>query len=99
MFSLEAIKAKHGDYLLLHRGHNINQKVALIDGGRDTVYPNLQTTTEEVAGKSGEKELDLTGRHNDDDHMNGMLALTREMEMAMLRSTLDCLHNSLEGLD
>ena len=39
MFMIEAVKAKHGDCLLLHWGAG---KLALIDGGPDTVYENFR---------------------------------------------------------
>lgn len=101
MFSLEAIKAKHGDCLLLHWGNNSNHKVALIDGGPDTVYPNfLKPRLQELAEQRGKKELELTMvSHIDDDHINGILALTRDIADGDAPADIGLLwHNSLEGL-
>ena len=61
MFGLEAIKAKHGDSLLLHWGTNSNRKVALIDGGPDTVYTKfLKPRLEELAAERGKKAVSYT---------------------------------------
>jgi beta-lactamase superfamily II metal-dependent hydrolase len=101
MFSLEAIKAKHGDCLLLHWGSDGNHRVALIDGGPDTVYPNfLKPRLQQLAEKRGKKELELTMvSHIDDDHINGILALTRDIDEGDAPADIGLLwHNSLEGL-
>ena len=101
MFSLEAIKAKHGDCLLLHWGNDSNHKVALIDGGPDTVYSNfLKPRLQELAEQRGKKELELTMvSHIDDDHINGVLALARDIEDGDAPADIGLLwHNSLEGL-
>ena len=101
MFSLEAIKAKHGDCLLLHWGNDNNHKVALIHGGPDTVYSNfLKPRLQELAEQRGKKELQLTMvSHIDDDHINGVLALARDIEDGDAPADIGLLwHNSLEGL-
>jgi beta-lactamase superfamily II metal-dependent hydrolase len=101
MFSLEAIKAKHGDCLLLHWGNHSDHRVALIDGGPDTVYPKfLKPRLQELAEQRGKKELDLTMvSHIDDDHINGILALTRDIEHGDAPADIGLLwHNSLEGI-
>ena len=74
MFELEALKAKHGDCLLLHWGTDgADRHLALIDGGPNTVYANaLQPRLEELAGgPQGSLRVDLMMlSHIDDDHIN-----------------------------
>jgi len=101
MFSLEAIKAKHGDCLLLHWGSGNNHKVALIDGGPDTVYTKfLKPRLKQLVEERGKGELDLTMvSHVDDDHINGILALARDIQEGDAPVDIGLLwHNSLEGL-
>ena len=103
MFSLEAIKAKHGDCLLLHWGTAKAPHVALIDGGPNTVYADfLKPRLEALAAsrKAPKVKLDLTMvSHIDDDHINGLLDLADEIEAGAGPAEIGLLwHNSLEGL-
>ncbi len=103
MFALEAVKAKHGDCLLLHWGKKTDPKIALIDGGPDTTYskflkPRLQAIAEE-RGKE-KVSLDMTMvSHIDDDHINGILDLADDIENGDAPCKMGLLwFNSLEGL-
>src|SRR5438132_13595863 len=73
MFVLEALQAKHGDCLLLHWGDQASPRLALIDGGPDTVYSQmLKPRLQEIAEERGVERLrlDLTMvSHIDDDHI------------------------------
>jgi beta-lactamase superfamily II metal-dependent hydrolase len=107
MFALETIKAKHGDCLLLHWGKSnakSDRKIALIDGGPDTVYekflkPRLKTLAAELGTDKVKFELTMVS-HIDDDHINGVLALADDIENGNSAPAKIGLlwHNSLEGL-
>jgi hypothetical protein len=103
MIRLEALKAKHGDCLLLHWGSGKKIATALIDGGPSAVYKDfLRPRLEELAQQRGDTlALDLVMlSHIDDDHINGLLDLSKELkdgdgpDVAIRRLW----HNSLEGL-
>src|SRR5215217_3280519 len=90
IFSLEALRARHGDSLLLHYGSADAPRVSLIDGGPRGVYgetlkPRLEALAAALrdTGKLGADdplELDLVMvSHIDDDHVGGLLALTDEL--------------------
>jgi len=88
LFTLEALEAKHGDCLLLHFGSGGQHEVVLIDGGPTGVYtkrlrPRL-VELRNVLAKDGEA-LSLRAAmvsHIDDDHINGILQLTKELRGA-----------------
>ncbi len=106
MFRIEALKAKHGDCLLLQWGASEapkDRKVALIDGGPDTVYgkwlkPRLTKLAKEL--KKDPLKLDLTlVSHIDDDHIQGILDFAVDIENGDAPADIGVLwHNSLEGL-
>jgi glyoxylase-like metal-dependent hydrolase (beta-lactamase superfamily II) len=109
MFVLEALKAMHGDCLLLHwgdgkakKGKKAREFLALIDGGPRSVYKDfLKKRLEEIAGeRGGPFDLDLTMvSHIDDDHIRGILDLTKDIEADAAPCRIRSLwHNSLEGL-
>src|SRR6266404_1792301 len=106
MFRLEAMRAKHGDCLLLHWGKSddpAHRKIALIDGGPDQTYKKwLRPRLAALAKAAGQKQLslDLTMvSHIDDDHINGILDLAEEIESKKAPADIGVLwHNSLEGL-
>src|SRR5262249_29724412 len=103
MFALEAVKAKHGDCLLLHWGKENDPKIALIDGGPDTIYAKYLKRRLESLAKERKKNkinLDLTMvSHIDDDHINGILALADDIENGNAAADINVLwFNSLEGL-
>lgn len=102
MFQLEAVKAMHGDCLLLHWGTAAKPGVALIDGGpsgiyRDHLRPRLLDL---IAQRGAPLKLDLMMlSHIDDDHINGLLDLAKAVEDKDIAVSIGRLwHNSLEGL-
>src|SRR2546422_2817486 len=84
LFTLEALKAKHGDALLLHYGTAKSPKLIVIDGGPGGVYnESLRPRLEKLKEKRS-KDVPLEVRmlmvsHLDDDHINGVLALTDDL--------------------
>ena len=82
IFTLEAIKAQHGDCLLLHFGKDDDPRLILIDGGPGPVFkkfllPRLEELREARAGADEPLPLDmLMVSHIDDDHIGGVLGLT-----------------------
>jgi len=84
IFTLEALEAKHGDSLLLHYGKPASPKLIIIDGGPSGVYnASLRPRLEAIkAARSPEGPLAirmLMVSHLDDDHINGVLALTDDL--------------------
>lgn len=88
-FSLDVVRARKGDCLLLHYGTAAEPGLVLIDGGPAKVYgPHLKPRLSEVrrARRLPEGEplpIDLLMvSHVDDDHLNGILEMTRELRAA-----------------
>jgi beta-lactamase superfamily II metal-dependent hydrolase len=86
LFSLEALKAEHGDCLLLHWGTAAAPRRLLIDGGpadvyRETLRPRLmQLRRRGPVGQSGRLALDAVAvSHAHPDHIVGVLELFREL--------------------
>jgi beta-lactamase superfamily II metal-dependent hydrolase len=86
LFSLEALKAEHGDCLLLHWGTRTAPRRLLIDGGapgvyRETLRPRLVQLRERgPVGASGRLALDAVAiSHAHPDHIVGVLRLFREL--------------------
>jgi beta-lactamase superfamily II metal-dependent hydrolase len=86
LFSLEALKAEHGDCLLLHWGTASAPRRLLIDGGppgvyRETLRPRLMQLRERgPVGRSGRLALDaVVVSHAHPDHIVGVLELFREL--------------------
>jgi hypothetical protein len=85
-FTLDVRRARKGDCLVLHYGSPDDPGLALIDGGPANVYqPFLKPRLAEIRKMRG---LDpdaalpvdwLMVSHIDDDHINGVLELTREL--------------------
>jgi hypothetical protein len=78
---LEALKAKHGDALLL----SADGARVLIDGGPGQVYENVLRDRLVALDKGGDTPptIDLMMiSHIDDDHINGILDLTNELKEA-----------------
>lgn len=100
MFEIEALKAKHGDCLLLHWGTSKDRRLAVIDGGPDLVYSTaLKPRLLQIA--NGEPlTIDLLMlSHIDDDHINGLLDMLEEIDSGDLDATVELAwFNSLEGL-
>lgn len=84
MFKLEVLGAKHGDCLIIHYDDEDDPKRILIDGGPGGVYENfLRPRLMELKDADPDKrapvfELAMIS-HIDDDHINGLLDLTKEM--------------------
>ena len=82
VFTLEALRARRGDCLLLHYGPRERPLVALVDGGPAGTYkralrPRLDELREAL-GDGGPLELQLVAvSHIDDDHIRGVLDLVR----------------------
>jgi hypothetical protein len=86
MFILEALRAKHGDALLLHYGTAENPHLAVIDGGpggvyADAVRPRLMEIRDERGLGDGDSlVIDLMMvSHLDADHITGILDLMRKL--------------------
>lgn len=110
IFSLEVRRARKGDCLLLHFGTKEKPGLVLIDGGPSKVYgPHLKPRLEEIREARGlgpGKPLPvdmLMVSHVDDDHLKGILDLTRELletpqgQARMLR-ILRLWHNSFDEI-
>ncbi|MFZ5739357.1 MAG: hypothetical protein ACOY6K_21015 [Pseudomonadota bacterium] len=111
-FSLDVLRARQGDCLMLHYGTEDRPRVMLIDGGPATVYaqslePRLQKlrAARERAGLLDSADplpVDVVlVSHIDDDHIRGILDLTHEQRRraAGLRLAVTSLwHNSFDDL-
>lgn len=103
MFSLESIKAKHGDCLVLKWGTKPDPGIALIDGGPRGVYKKfVKPRFAELAEERGVEQLefDLTMvSHIDEDHIGGLLDFATDIENNDASAKIKRLwFNSLEGL-
>ena len=86
MLILEALRAKFGDALLLHSGPADNPQLTVIDGGPTGVYADalkprlLQLRAERGLDPRTPLPIELLMvSHIDDDHITGVLDLTREL--------------------
>jgi hypothetical protein len=91
IFSLDVRRARKGDCLLLHYGTKAKPGLMMIDGGPRSVYaPHLRPRLVEIRKARGLKDnqtLDvdlLMVSHVDDDHIQGILDLTKELLQAQL---------------
>lgn len=80
LFTLEILKAKHGDCLIVHCGTSKNPNIMVIDGGPAGVYnatlkPRLQQISENLQKETLPLSMVMVS-HIDDDHINGIKALT-----------------------
>jgi glyoxylase-like metal-dependent hydrolase (beta-lactamase superfamily II) len=83
-FTLEALQADQGDCLLLHYGSSGRPLVMVIDAGPSGIYnKSLRPRLEELRASrapNGALPLELVlVSHIDDDHINGVLGLTRQL--------------------
>jgi hypothetical protein len=86
MLIFEALRAKHGDALILHSGTKASPQLTVIDGGPAGVFNDaLRPRLEELRN---ERELSPTTplpielmmvSHIDDDHITGLLELVRQL--------------------
>lgn len=88
-FSLDVRRARKGDCLIVHYGSKDDPGLALIDGGPAQVYkPQLKPRLGQVRKARGLGDDDslpvdlLMVSHIDDDHINGILELTRDLVVA-----------------
>lgn len=108
IFSLDVRRARKGDCLLLHFGSKREPGLVMIDGGPKNVYtPHLKPRLLEIRkarGLDGQEPLPvdlLMVSHVDDDHIQGILDLTREMTAtirAPLLRVLSFWHNSFDDV-
>ena len=89
IFSLDVRRARKGDCLLLHFGSADKPGLVMIDGGPKSVYaPHLKPRLLEIRkarGLDAQSPLPvdlLMISHVDDDHIQGILDLTRELREA-----------------
>jgi hypothetical protein len=79
LFTLEALKAKEGDCLLLHWGTADAPKLAIIDGGPGRVYETfLRPRLDDIRANRGLSTLTadlIMVSHADSDHVNGIKKL------------------------
>ena len=85
-FTLDVRRARKGDCLILHYGTKEDPGLILIDGGPANVYaPHLKPRLAEIRkarglAANGSLPVDLLMvSHIDDDHIRGMLELTKEL--------------------
>ncbi len=108
VFTLEALQAEHGDALLLHYGTTAAPRLIVIDGGppgvfKATLDPRLAEIRSARGGGSLEVRM-LMVSHVDDDHVTGVLDLTKSLRRqkdANQDPSLDILtlwHNSFEDI-
>ncbi len=81
VFTLEALEAAHGDSLILHYGPPKTPRFIVIDGGPKGIFKkSLGPRLKEIQTKRGGSVLEirlLMVSHIDDDHITGVLDLTR----------------------
>lgn len=108
IFSLDVRRARKGDCLLLHFGSKTKPGLVMIDGGPSQVYaPHLKPRLMEIrAARKLDKQMPLPVdvlmvSHVDDDHIQGILDLTREMlasTQAPLLRVFSMWHNSFDEI-
>lgn len=107
-FSLDVLRARKGDCLMLHFGSEQDPHLVLIDGGPSDVYgPFLKPRLQQIHEKRGLQEQEalpvdvVMVSHVDDDHIKGILDLTREQRTNSPDIRLDVTslwHNSFDDL-
>lgn len=111
IFSLDVRRARKGDCLLVHFGTEDDPGLIMIDGGPSSVYgPHLKPRIDEIRdarglGKNDALPVDLLMiSHVDDDHIRGILDLTRELielqdaHRALPLDVLSFWHNSFDAV-
>jgi len=110
-FSLDVRRARKGDCFLLHFGQENEPGLVMIDGGPKDVYkPQLKPRIEQIRRARGLSEQEplevelLMISHIDDDHIQGILDMTREMivtknsRQPQLVNILRFWHNSFDAI-
>ncbi|MEZ5077333.1 MAG: hypothetical protein R2725_07825 [Solirubrobacterales bacterium] len=80
LFTLEALRAAHGDCLLLHYGEAGDPKLILVDGGPTGIFANALLPRLEAVrvARGGRLSIEIAMvSHIDDDHVRGILDLAR----------------------
>lgn len=108
IFSLDVRRARKGDCLLLHFGSEDEPGLVMVDGGPKDVYtPHLKPRLLEIRTARGLDRQEplpvdlLMVSHVDDDHIQGILDLTREMtatNQAPLLRILSFWHNCFDDV-
>lgn len=111
IFSLDVRRARKGDCLLLHFGSKTKPGLIMIDGGPRAVYgPHLKPRIAEIRAARGLAKADslkvdlLMVSHVDDDHIQGILDLTRELidakdaHQPMALRVFSFWHNSFDNI-
>jgi len=107
LFSLDVLRARKGDCLMLHYGSADEPHLMVIDGGPANVYkPHLKPRLLKIHEGRGLEEEDplpvdvVMISHLDDDHIKGILDLTKEQRSNPdVRLEVDSLwHNSFNDL-
>jgi hypothetical protein len=107
LFSLDVIRARKGDCLLLHYGSEDDPRLMIIDGGPRSVYaPHLKPRLERIKQARGLEKNDpltvdlLMVSHVDDDHIQGILDLTRDLiqDNPQFAQVLSFWHNSFDNI-
>lgn len=109
--SLDVRRARKGDCLILHFGDEQNPSLMMIDGGPSNVYsPHLKPRLKRIKQERGLADKEslpvdvLMVSHVDDDHIKGLLDLTKEEIVEVnarrprLLNVLDFWHNSFDAL-
>lgn len=93
MLVLEALRAKHGDALLLHSGTAAKPQLVVVDGGPPGVYNDavkprlLELRDQRGLAPSVSLEIALMMvSHIDADHIAGLLELTTKLRQAQVES-------------
>ncbi len=86
ILSLDVLKARKGDCLILHYGTKENPAMVLIDGGPSKVYrPFLKPRLDQIKKSRGLAANEpllidlLMVSHIDEDHLQGLIDLTKEL--------------------
>lgn len=106
IFSLDVRRARKGDCMLLHYGSKADTRLIMIDGGPAQVYQShLRPRLEEIRQKRKLAALPveiLMVSHVDDDHIQGILDLTKELTADPNRPPLvrvqSLWHNSFDAI-
>jgi beta-lactamase superfamily II metal-dependent hydrolase len=109
LYTLEALEAKHGDALLLHFGSTPQPQLIVIDGGPSGVFNKTLRNRLNLlrAARSPNDPMVirmLMVSHIDDDHINGVLQLTKRLDELRAQkkplpyNLLTLWHNSFDDL-
>jgi hypothetical protein len=107
LFSLDVIRARKGDCLILHYGSADDPRLMIIDGGPRGVYaPHLKPRLEKIKQARGLEKNDplavdlLMVSHVDDDHIHGILDFTKDLiqDNPQFAQVFSFWHNSFDNI-